>query len=79
MIIVGSGHVAHLLADKIEKHPEYGLRVVGFVDRDDRVASGNGKTALIGTTDDLPRLVREHGPTAWPSRSPPTRTTRRSA
>ena len=30
VIIVGSGYVAHLLADKIEKHPEYGLRVVGL-------------------------------------------------
>jgi exopolysaccharide biosynthesis polyprenyl glycosylphosphotransferase len=62
VIIVGSGQVAHLLADKIEKHPEYGLRVVGFVDKDDRVfASGNGKGSLIGTTEDLPRLVRELG------------------
>ncbi len=62
MIIVGSGQVAHLLADKIANHPEYGLRVAGFVDRDDRaVVSGNGKRALLGTTEDLPRLVREHG------------------
>jgi exopolysaccharide biosynthesis polyprenyl glycosylphosphotransferase len=62
VIIVGSGQVAHLLADKIEKHPEYGLRVAGFVDKDDRVVgSGNGKTHLLGTTDDLPTLVREHG------------------
>ena len=62
VIIVGSGSVAHLLADKIDNHPEYGLRVVGFVDRDDRVArSRNGAGELIGTTDDLPRLVRERG------------------
>ena len=61
MIIVGSGQVAHLLADKIDNHPEYGLRVAGFVDRDDRAAvSGNGRNAVIGTTEDLPRLVREY-------------------
>ncbi len=60
VIIVGSGHVAHLLADKIEKHREYGLRVVGFVDKDDRAVIGNGKNVLIGTTDDLPQLVREY-------------------
>ena len=41
---MGSGYVARLLADKIEKHPEYGLRVVGFVDRDDRAVT-NGKNA----------------------------------
>jgi exopolysaccharide biosynthesis polyprenyl glycosylphosphotransferase len=58
VIVVGSGLVAHLLADKIDKHPEYGLRVVGFVDRDDRPAvAGNGKRALIGTANELPRLV----------------------
>ena len=46
VIIVGSGQVAHLLADKIENHPEYGLQVVGFVDRDDRVArSANGQSS----------------------------------
>ena len=61
VIIVGSGSVAHLLAEKIEKHPEYGLRVVGFVDRDDGAfANGNEKRPLIGTTDDLPSLVRDH-------------------
>ena len=30
VIIVGSGYVARKLAEKIEKHPEYGLRVVGL-------------------------------------------------
>lgn len=61
VIIVGSGHVAHLLAEKIEKHPEYGLRTVGFVDRDDRPAATNGKHSLIGVADDLPRLIKEFG------------------
>jgi exopolysaccharide biosynthesis polyprenyl glycosylphosphotransferase len=61
VIVVGSGSVAHMLTDKIDKHPEYGLRVIGYVDRDDfAVANGNGKNPLIGTTDDLPRLVSEH-------------------
>ena len=61
VIVVGSGSVAHMLTDKIDKHPEYGLRVVGYVDRDDRaVVHGNGKNPLIGTTDDLPRLVHEN-------------------
>ncbi len=60
VIIVGSGYVARLLADKIEKHREYGLRVVGFVDRDDRAVT-NGKIPLIGSTDQLPALVREYG------------------
>ena len=61
VIIVGSGYVARLLAEKIEKHSEYGLRVVGFVDRDDRIAATNGKIPFIGSTDDLPALVRQYG------------------
>jgi exopolysaccharide biosynthesis polyprenyl glycosylphosphotransferase len=61
VIIVGSGHVARLLADKIQKHPEYGLRVVGFVDRDSGAVGFAGSARLLGTTDDLPSLVREYG------------------
>jgi exopolysaccharide biosynthesis polyprenyl glycosylphosphotransferase len=61
VIIVGSGYVARLLAEKIEKHSEYGLRVVGFVDRDAGYAGANGKIPLIGSTDDLPALVHEYG------------------
>jgi exopolysaccharide biosynthesis polyprenyl glycosylphosphotransferase len=61
VIVVGSGYVARLLAEKIEKHPEYGLRVVGFVDRDDREAVFGDKSRFIGTTDDLPALVEKYG------------------
>jgi exopolysaccharide biosynthesis polyprenyl glycosylphosphotransferase len=61
VIIVGSGHVARLLESKVRKHPEYGLRVVGFVDRDAGASlDGAGQLDLIGTTSDLPALVRAH-------------------
>jgi exopolysaccharide biosynthesis polyprenyl glycosylphosphotransferase len=61
VIIVGSGYVARLLANKISKHPEYGLRVVGFVDRDNGASlNGAGQLDLLGTTADLPRLVHAH-------------------
>ena len=60
VIIVGSGYVARLLADKIVKHREYGLRVVGFVDRDANFASnGSVASSLLGAPDDLPRLIQE--------------------
>ncbi len=77
VIIVGSGHVAQLLAEKIEKHPEYGLHVVGFVDRDDPSSTTNGKP-LIGTTEDLPRLVEELVSSVSSSPSRPSRTSERS-
>jgi exopolysaccharide biosynthesis polyprenyl glycosylphosphotransferase len=59
VIIVGSGEVARLLEGKMRYHSEYRLRVVGFVDRDDHVVSGC-EAPLIGSTDDLSELVREH-------------------
>ena len=35
-VIVGAGEVGQLIARKLQHHPEYGLRLVGFVDRDPR-------------------------------------------
>jgi exopolysaccharide biosynthesis polyprenyl glycosylphosphotransferase len=59
VLIVGSGVVARLLADKISRHPEYGLHVAGFVDRG--VGPQNGKPLeLMGSPDDLPVLIRDH-------------------
>ena len=61
VIIVGSGDVAQLLDSKIRQHPEYRLKVVGFVDSGDGTSSnGTGQLELIGATDDLPSLVRTH-------------------
>jgi exopolysaccharide biosynthesis polyprenyl glycosylphosphotransferase len=61
VVIVGSGRVARALATKILKHPEYGLEVVGFVDHDEgAVVGGVGPVSLLGSTDDLARLVEEH-------------------
>jgi exopolysaccharide biosynthesis polyprenyl glycosylphosphotransferase len=61
VIIVGSDDVARLLANKIRRHPEYRLKVVGFVDRAGEAAlNGAGTRRLIGTPDELPALVRAH-------------------
>ncbi len=60
VLIVGSGQVARLLADKIRRHPEYGLSLTGFVDRDAPSSNGLPPLDLIGVPDDLPRLVSEN-------------------
>ena len=63
VVIVGSGQVAQQLATKVMKHPEYGLDLVGFVDRD-ADATGNGSAPeavkLIGPVEALPEIVRTH-------------------
>jgi len=61
VLIVGSGDVARLLGEKIDKHPEYGLRMVGFVDHDEGASSnGTGPLDLLGTTSAIRELVQTH-------------------
>ncbi len=57
-IVVGADAVGQSIARKLEQHPEYGLRLVGFVDRPN-VELANGWRTL-GGIHDLPRLAREH-------------------
>jgi exopolysaccharide biosynthesis polyprenyl glycosylphosphotransferase len=55
-IIIGAGSVGHLLAQKIGKHPEYNLRLIGFLDDGEPV--GEGATApILGRIRDLDRVI----------------------
>jgi exopolysaccharide biosynthesis polyprenyl glycosylphosphotransferase len=57
-LIVGSGEEAQSWADRIEGHPDLGIRVVGHVQ--DRVERDVSVTRpILGTTDELDRLLRE--------------------
>jgi len=61
VLIVGSGNVARLLAQKMGKHRSYGLNIVGFVDHDGgAITNGGPPLELLGTTGELRRLVHEH-------------------
>jgi exopolysaccharide biosynthesis polyprenyl glycosylphosphotransferase len=57
-IIVGAGEIGQLIAHKLHKHPEYGIKLFGFVDvapterREDI-----DELTLLGPPSDLPRLV----------------------
>jgi exopolysaccharide biosynthesis polyprenyl glycosylphosphotransferase len=53
VLIVGAGALGHRLANYLEKHPELGRSVCGFLD--DRKPPGNG---VIGRTSDLAQLAR---------------------
>jgi exopolysaccharide biosynthesis polyprenyl glycosylphosphotransferase len=54
-LIIGAGPVGRLVAERIGRHPEYGLELVGFVD--DEVVDGG--EPLAGSVKELPRLVEE--------------------
>lgn len=62
VVIVGAGEVGHKLAGKIYKHPEYRVRLIGFVDDGEPVSRNGGPDLpIIGTLADLERLIqRQH-------------------
>jgi exopolysaccharide biosynthesis polyprenyl glycosylphosphotransferase len=61
VLIIGAGEVGHTLAAKISKHPEYRIRLVGYLDDGEPRRNGNGgpHLPLIGVFDDLDRIVAE--------------------
>ena len=61
-IIVGAGDIGQIVARKIIQHPEYGIRVVGFVDTVPKpIVPSLDHLPLIGRPDDLPALVERMG------------------
>lgn len=63
VLIVGAGLVGSQVARRLERHPEYGLVPVGFVDDDPRsVAEVGGRDVpVLGTIEDLDELIVQSG------------------
>ena len=59
-LVVGTGRIARRVVEKLAARPEYGIRVVGFVD-DDPLTDHIGDAPYLGETDQLERLVEAHG------------------
>lgn len=59
VLIIGAGEVGHTLAFKMSKHPEYRLKLIGFLDDGEPRRNGDGGPAVpvIGALDDLDRIV----------------------
>ncbi len=59
VLIVGAGEVGHTLADKMTKHPEYRVKLVGFLDDGEprRNGSDGPSMPVIGALDDLDQIV----------------------
>jgi len=58
-LILGSGYVAGQLVDRLARHPEYGLEVIGLVD-DDVHSVGPSELSKLGTFADLTDVLRDH-------------------
>src|SRR5205823_2954276 len=58
-VIVGAGEVAQLVARKLQRHPEYGIRLVGFVDSPPKQWRPDvAQVPVLGVIDDLAEIVR---------------------
>ena len=60
-LIVGGGEIGRTLMSHIVAQPELGYDVVGFVDDNPDLQHNIGRFPVLGDTNDIPRLVREHG------------------
>src|SRR5256712_4392960 len=58
-VIVGAGDVGQLIAKKLAQHDEYGINVVGFVDRSPREQRPDLEhLRLLGPPERLPSIIR---------------------
>jgi exopolysaccharide biosynthesis polyprenyl glycosylphosphotransferase len=58
-VLVGSGLVADKLAERLERHGEFGLETVGLVDDDVHTLSGNPRLPKLGSLSQLPEVLDE--------------------
>jgi exopolysaccharide biosynthesis polyprenyl glycosylphosphotransferase len=59
VVIVGAGEVGQLYAKKLLLHPEYGVNVVGFVDRHPKERLDElGHLTVLGSPDRLEAIIR---------------------
>ncbi|UFS68819.1 sugar transferase [Geomonas sp. RF6] len=60
MLVVGSGPRALKFANVIESHPEWGVRILGFIDEPEMQGKAVGKGQVIGTFDDMAQILDEN-------------------
>lgn len=61
ILVVGAGEAGNLVAREIERYPEFGYRMIGFVDDDPaKLRSRIRGVPVLGTTDDIPEVARAY-------------------
>ncbi len=63
VLILGAGVVGSQVAQRLETHPEYGLRPIGFLDDDPRSLADvvNCDVPVVGTVEDVDDIVERTG------------------
>jgi exopolysaccharide biosynthesis polyprenyl glycosylphosphotransferase len=58
-LIVGAGSVGHLIARRLQERPEFGLRPIGFLDKDPLIEpGGEDHLPVLGASWDLEQVVQ---------------------
>jgi exopolysaccharide biosynthesis polyprenyl glycosylphosphotransferase len=60
-VVVGSGFVADRLADRLDRHHEFGLEAIGLVDDDVHTLNGTQRLPKLGSLDQLDTVLDECG------------------
>lgn len=57
LLVVGTGKVASNIAERLQKHQEFGLKLIGYIDDeiDDKVVKAN----ILGKLKDIPRILHK--------------------
>lgn len=59
-VIVGSGLVADRLADRLDRHTEFGLTTIGLVDDDVHTLNGSQRLSKLGSLEQLDKVLDEY-------------------
>src|SRR2546425_5971359 len=60
-LIVGAGDVGQLIGRKLVQHPEYGIKLLGFVDEDPKERRRDlADLPILGAPDEIGEIVRRH-------------------
>ncbi len=61
-LIIGAGHIGRTTAKRLLKHPELGLRPIGYLDKEPREdLTGQAQLPVLGASWDFDRIADEHG------------------
>jgi exopolysaccharide biosynthesis polyprenyl glycosylphosphotransferase len=58
-VVVGSGFVADRLAERLDRHHEFGLEAIGLVDDDVHTLNGTQRLPKLGSLDQLDTVLEE--------------------
>jgi exopolysaccharide biosynthesis polyprenyl glycosylphosphotransferase len=60
-LIIGAGSVGHLIARRLRERPEFGLRPIGFLDKDPMIETDDGDgLRVLGASWDLEQVVQRY-------------------